>query len=305
MKFFIQTSNAEYLIFSEQKHAAFLAQSFVRNFKTGIYVPRKPFWKNFLRKMMYFCNGGFQNFLTCTKKFPGLPWRLHTCQVDPFGEQIFGRNQNFRHFALGVQNYWIAKRSNICGRVGKTAIHVPRETIWGKWIFLPKNLILNVFSEFERRNSGLLAQIFTGVVKAVSYASKNPIEKFSGIGFFFGILEKTFIWTKKLQVCQEGFLTLQGNNFLGETTLSHLSSSDWKLNGCLRKHGWQICQKRIPRDQRIRLRNMKLLSKNKKGLWIHFLTYSEKRSFFWRNNSPVTSKLKPTCPETNLKKVPE
>ena len=149
-----------------------------------------------------------------------------------------------------------------------------------KMNFFPKNIILNLFSDFGRRNSGLFAQIFAKCVKTVFYPSRKNIKQIPE-KFFLGALEKTLIWTKKLQVCQKSFLPLQENNFLGETKLCSLSGSDWKLNGCLGKNGLQICQKRIPRDKRILLRKMKFLSKKKIRLWIHFLNYSETRSFFF------------------------
>ena len=81
-----------------------------------------------------------------------------------------------------------------------------------------------------------------------------------------GILEKTLIWTKKLQVCQGSFLPLLENNFLAEIKLCNLSGSAWKINGFLGKNGWHICQKRIPRDKWILLRKMKFLSKKSKTL---------------------------------------
>ena len=80
------------------------------------------------------------------------------------------------------------------------------------------------------------------------------------------ILEKTLIWTKKLQVCQGSFLPLLENNFLAEIKLCNLSGSDWTFNGFLGKNGWQICQKRIPRDKWILLRKMTFLSKKCKTL---------------------------------------
>ena len=104
------------------------------------------------------------------------------------------------------------------------------------------------------------------------------------------------IWTKKLQVCQESFLPLQENNLLAEIKLCNLSGSDWKLNGCLGKNGWQICQKRIPRDKRILLRKMKFLSKKKIRFWIHLLNYSETRL-----NKLLCALIRQGCQNWNLR----
>ena len=86
------------------------------------------------------------------------------------------------------------------------------------------------------------------------------------------------------------------NNVLAEIKLCNLSGSDWKLNGCLGKNGWQICQKRIPRDKRILLRKMKFLSKKKIRFWIHLLNYSETRL-----NKLLCALIRQGCQNWNLR----
>ena len=110
-----------------------------------------------------------------------MPWRLFTCPVGHFAEQIFGRNQNFGPFELGVQNYWTAKWSNTCCGVGKTAIHAPRETFWVKWIFFQKNISLNLFSDFGREIPEFLRNFSPRVSKPFSKRQKTLLNKFRNI----------------------------------------------------------------------------------------------------------------------------
>ena len=107
----------------------------------------------------------------------------------------------------------------------------------------------------------LLRKFSPNVSKPYSTRPGRILNNFRKI--FLGILEKTLIRFKKLQVCHESVLPLLENNFLAEIKLCNVSGSGWKLNGCLGKNGRQICQKRIPRDRRILLRKMKFLSKKK------------------------------------------
>ena len=232
-----------------------------------------------------------------------MPWRLFTCPVEHFAEQIFARNQNFGSFELGVQNYWTAEWSNSCSGVGNSVIHVSRETFSGKWFCFQKNISLNLFWDYGRKIPEFLGNFSPRVSKPYYTRQRTLLNKFRN-NFSQEFWRKHWSGLKKLQVCQESFLPLQGNSFLGETKLCKHWGSDWKLNGCLWKNRWQICQKRIPGDKKIFLRKMKFLSKKKIGLeFIFWIRVKQDRSFLL-NNSPGMSNVKSTCPETVLKKVP-
>ena len=148
---------------------------------------------------------------------------------------------------------------------GQNCIPCTQRNILAKMNFFPKNIILNLFSDFGQEIPEFLGNFSPRVSKPYYTRQRTLLNKFRN-NFSQEFWRKHWSGLKKLQVCQESFLPLQGNNFLGETKLCKLSGSDWKLNGCLWKNRWQICQKRIPGDKKIFLRKMKFLSKEKIGL---------------------------------------
>ena len=146
MKFSFQKSNAEYIIY-------FWAKSF--QIGSAKFRPEYHNWNLRVQKTILekFFSGRWCTFVTkvlrkfwLARKIPGSPWRLFTCPVEHFGEQILRRNQNCLIFGhLAKNDLLLANRFR---QSCQNNFHVSRETFWEKGTFLEKIWIFEFFLIF-------------------------------------------------------------------------------------------------------------------------------------------------------------
>ena len=242
-------------------------------------MSRRPFWKNFFSgRWCTFSNEVFQKILTCTKKFQVCHEGFLRVQWNISGNNFLVEIKNLNLSSSECKIIGLQNGATDVMELAKVQSMYPENHFELNEFFSKKNFFWIYFLNLGEEIPEFLRKFPPRVSKPYSTRRGTILNKFRNI--FLGILEKTLIWTRKLQFCQESFLHLQGNNLLGETKLGNPSGSDWKMNGRLGKVGNRFAKKRIPHDKWILLRKTKLLSKKKIRLWIHFLNYSETSSFF-------------------------